>query len=192
MRFIRIILFFAVAIIPLAAEGAVAKWAVVPADSHITFTATQNHAPVQGSFKQFDATIYFDEQKLAESSVDVSIAMNSVDAAYEDVVLSLQDTPWFDVKNFPKAEFKTKGFRHLEGNHYEADAILTIRSVSLPITFPFTLDIKEDDGNYFAKVYGQTTLKRTAFGVGQGEWKDTKTVEDDVTVEITLSALKLD
>ena len=37
---------------------------------------------------------------------------------------------------------------------------------------------------------GSTTIKRTAFSVGQGEWSDTNAVKDDVQINFTVSAIR--
>jgi polyisoprenoid-binding protein YceI len=50
----------------------------------------------------------------------------------------------------------------------------------VPIEFTFE---KQPSG---AWLKGGTTLKRLDFGVGQGEWKDTETVGNDVKVRFAL------
>jgi polyisoprenoid-binding protein YceI len=37
-------------------------------------------------------------------------------------------------------------------------------------------------------VKGKTTIKRSLFGVGQGDWSKTDAVKDDVLVEFVLAA----
>ena len=39
-------------------------------------------------------------------------------------------------------------------------------------------------------VEGSTVIKRSAFGVGQGEWASTDQIKDDVTVNFKVSANK--
>ncbi len=53
-----------------------------------------------------------------------------------------------------------------------------------PVVLPFTLVIT---GNT-AKMNGQLVLDRTAFGVGQGQWRTGSTVATQVTVTVNLTA----
>lgn len=170
------------------AETPVARWVVMPEASEIRFTATQNHAPVQGKFKHFEADIHFDAEQLNQSSIKAEVDITSVDSDYEEVSENLKEKEWFAADVFPKAIFETSAIRHIEGNRYEADGTLTLRDTSLPAILAFTLDIADN----IATVVGKTSLKRTQFGIGQGEWKDTSVVEDDVAVEIRLKAKRSD
>lgn len=164
------------------------KWEVIPESSRVTFTATQNHAPVTGSFDSFTCDIHFDSEHLDQSTVKAEIDMASVKADYEEVSDTLKEKDWFDVANFPKAVFESVSLKHIEGNQYEADGMLMIHGKGAPVILPFTLDITEEKGVKTADMKGKLSLKRTLFDVGQGEFKDTKTVEDDVLVEVVIKA----
>ncbi|WP_232220655.1 hypothetical protein [Legionella tunisiensis] len=39
------------ALIPLVASAAIPEWEIIPSESSLSFTATQNGAPVKGQFK---------------------------------------------------------------------------------------------------------------------------------------------
>ncbi|WP_296459405.1 YceI family protein [Phenylobacterium sp.] len=59
-------------------------------------------------------------------------------------------------------------------------AAVALRGVSRPLSLPFRLTIDGDR----ATVSGVTSLDRTAFGVGQGEWQNTDQIPARVTVRI--------
>lgn len=171
---------------PLAVY-AVPTWKIVPEASKITFTATQNNAPVTGEFKKFNTDINFDIDKLNASKVNVVVDVDSVTTSYSDVATTLKSKEWFDSKTYPHAVFKTNHFIKTGKGIYQANGTLTIRDKTAPVTLTF---IFEEYAPTKAKVKGSTTFKRTQFGVGQGEWAKTNLVKDEVKVEFLLTAVK--
>jgi len=65
-------------LLPLITQAAIPAWQISPHDSTLSFTATQNNAPVSGSFKTFSGDIHFDPEQLAASNVRIVIALDSV------------------------------------------------------------------------------------------------------------------
>ena len=166
---------------------AVPQWDMIANESQITFTATQNGSPVTGEFKKFTANLQVDVNNLKESSIDIVIDMNSVNASYGEVKNTLLTADWFNVSMFPQAKFKATEFNKTAENAYEAKGTLTIRDKSVPVTLTFSSSFPSDNKGM---VVGSTVLKRSAFGVGQGEWASTEEIKDDVTVNFKMSATK--
>jgi polyisoprenoid-binding protein YceI len=98
----------------------------------------------------------------------------------------MQGADWFDVASHAKATFTATRFEKTGENRYVALGTLTLRGVSKPQRLPFTLKIEGDK----ARVSGVTTLDRTAFGVGQGEWKSTDQIPAEVKVSVNLTATR--
>ena len=69
-------------------------------------------------------------------------------------------------------------------NRYVADGTLDLRGVKKPLSLPFSLKIDGDT----ATARGVTTLDRTVFGVGQGEWASTDQIAANVKVNFALTA----
>ncbi len=63
-------------------------------------------------------------------------------------------------------------------------ARLTLRDVTRDVTLSFTFEPAADSGT--AVLEGGTTVRRLDFGVGQGEWRDTRWVGDEVTIRFSL------
>lgn len=162
-------------------------WEIVPNESSITFTATQNNSPVAGQFKDFNGNINFDPTQLTASSIEISVDMASVSTSYKDIANTLKTSDWFDIKFFPKAIFKATHFTKTGDNTYLANGTLTIRDKTVPTVLNFTL---EEYTQTKARATGSTLLKRTVFGIGQGEWFKTNEIKDDVKVDFTISAKK--
>lgn len=161
------------------------SWKLIPNQSSLTFVATQNGAPVSGNFKKFDGTINFDPNQLDKSDIEIIIDMASVSDAYNQISDTLKSTPWFDVKVFPNATFKANKITKTGERTYQAQGKLTIRDKTIPVTLNFK---QEEYSPIKARMKGSTTIKRTDFGVGQGDWADTKTVKDDVKILFTVTA----
>lgn len=180
-------LLFALLLLPIMVFAAAPAWNIVPNESSISFTATQNGAPVTGQFKKFTGEVNFDPAQLKEDKVKIIVDMNSVAVSYAQITDTLKTPDWFNVKVFPQAIFKTNKFTKTGDKTYQADGTLTIRDKTIPIKLDFTLEEYAKDK---ARVKGSTVLKRTQFGIGQGEWAKTDNVKDDVKVEFTLVANK--
>ncbi|MFI4938531.1 MAG: YceI family protein [Candidatus Berkiellales bacterium] len=159
------------------------QWQIDTNESEISFTATQNDAPVTGKFTGFKGDIDFDPKQLATSKVFVSIDTNSVTTSYKQVADTLKTDDWLNVKIFPEATFKSNNITQKGNNQYEANGTLTIRNISLPMTINFELNNPSQNKS---QVKGKTTIKRNSFGVGQGEWSSTEEVKDIVSVDFNL------
>jgi cytochrome b561 len=173
-------------------DPTVPAWKIIAEDSTLSFEGTQMGAPFKGVFKSFDGRIRFDPARLQDSNVRIAIDMDSVDASSADRNTYIRMPDWLNVAQFPQAVFVTTGFeKGLGPDQYVASGQLTIRGVTLPITLPFTLDIaKNDSGVETARITGETTINRLDFGIGQGEWKDPKSVGTEIQVHINLSAVR--
>ncbi|EHL29048.1 YceI family protein [Legionella drancourtii] len=169
------------------ADDTLPQWTIVPSESSITFIGTQNNAPVTGAFKSFSGTIFADPIKYQDSRVDIVVQMNSLSVTYAELATILITPEWFNVKAFPKAEFKSSKFTKVNDKTYDAVGMLTIKNKSIPTTLTFTAT--ESPKNHIV-VEGHTTIKRTAFGVGEGEWSTTDVVKDDVTINFKIAAMR--
>jgi len=172
---------------PLVAFADVPSWKIIPNESTLTFTATQNDAPVTSKFTDFSGDINFDPAQLDKSNVKIVVNVGSISDPYNQLSDTLKTPDWFNVKVFPQAVFQSSGFTKTGDKTYQAKGTLTIRDKSQPVVLNFT---QEEYSQTKAKMTGNTTIKRTAFGVGQGEWSDTKAVKDDVQINFTVSATR--
>lgn len=172
---------------PLWVNAAVPQWQIVPEESKLTFTGTQNGAPVSGEFKSFSGTIAVDPNDLKHSSFDIVIDINSINTSYSEIKDTLLTADWFNVKLFPKAEFKSTEITQQPDKSYQAKGTLTIRDKSAAVTLNFTSEQPTPDKGI---VTGNSVIKRTQFGVGQGEWAGTSQVKDDVTINFKVVGTK--
>ncbi|UAL10324.1 YceI family protein [Caulobacter segnis] len=175
---------------PAAAEAAPeaalkdpVAWTVQKGAS-LGFTATWSGSAIEGQFKTWKADILFSPQALDRSKVTVTIDMASAATGDAQRDESLPSGDFFDTAAHPKAVFAASKFRKTGENKYVADGTLDLRGVKKPLSLPFTLKIDGDT----ATARGVTTLDRTTFGVGQGEWASTDEIAAKVTVSFALTA----
>ena len=126
----------------------------------------------------------FSPEALDKSKVSVSIDLASAVSGDSQRDESLKGADWFDVASHAKATFTATKFEKTGADRYVAHGRLTLRGVSKPLRLPFRLQIEGDK----ARVSGVTSLDRTAFGVGQGEWTSTDQIPADVKVSVNLTA----
>lgn len=161
---------------------ATAPWALQPKQSKLSFVGTQAGAPFEGVFEKFTADIKFDPAALAASRFEVRIDTGSVqtrDAERDEI---LRGDELFAVKRWPQARYVAERFTARGGGKYSGTGSLTLRDVTREVPIEFTFE----PGEQGAWLKGSATLKRLDFGVGQGEWRDTATVANEVKVRFAL------
>ena len=149
--------------------------------SHLTFTGIQAGAPFTAEFHKFTATVTFAPGALAQSRLDVLIDLNSVDSKDRDRDGTMRGGDLFAVAQWPTAHYVARSFSATAGG-FRAMGSLTLRGVTrnVSIAFKFT---RTPAG---ATLAGDATVKRLDFGVGQGDWKSTEWVGNDVKIAFSL------
>ena len=115
--------------------------------------------------------------KLATSKLDVMIPLAGASTGNGDRDSTLKGADFFNVARFAQAQYSASKFRSLGGNQYAADGTLNLRGVSKPVTLTFTWTPGAKP-----VLAGKATVKRLDFGVGGGDWADTRTIPDEVAV----------
>ena len=166
------------------AWAAPTTWMVDAAHSSLGFTGKVSGETFNGQFRRWNAQIQFDPKALAASKVTATVDVASAATGDADRDQAMPTDDWFAAAKFPRATFVAQSFKDLGGGHYQAIGTLSLRGVSRPLVLPFTLAIAGDT----AHMNGAVALNRTAFGVGQGQWKTGDTVDTQVTVTLALTA----
>jgi len=168
-----------------ASPGAVTRYTLDPTKSSLEFTFAQAGAQNKGKFAKFPVTFDFAPDNLAASRLDVTVEMGSLDTGDQERDGTLRGPDLFDVAKFPQARFTATQINKT-ATGYEAVGKLTIHGVSRDQHVPFTFRTADEQGHPVGYMTGKTTIKRLDFGVGQGDWKSTEWVGNDVTVSYTL------
>jgi polyisoprenoid-binding protein YceI len=162
-----------------AADAAATRYTLDPAKSTFEYQFTQAGALNKGKFTKYTVTLDFSADSLATSKLDVVVDMASLDTGDKERDETLKSADLFSVAKFPQSRFTSTQITKT-ANGYDAVGKLTIRGVSHDAHIPFTF--KPADGS----MLGKTTVKRLDYGVGQGDWKATDQVGNDVAVSYAL------
>ena len=169
--------------IPLPVIANAAEFSKVQADrSSIIFVSKQMSVPVEGAFRKFTAQVRINPAKPEAGMAHIAIELASIDAGSAEANDEVKGRSWFNVTEFPKAEFVSTSVKALGGGRFEATGRMTIKGKSMEVRAPFML--KEDKG--VLDVVGEFPLKRLDFGIGSGLWSDTSVVADDVKIKFHL------
>jgi polyisoprenoid-binding protein YceI len=152
------------------------------APSSITIVGKQMNVPIEGKFKNFSSQIQFDPANPAAGKATIEVEVASIDFGDDDFNYELRTKPWFDAKTYPKAAFTSSVIKALGKDRLEVSGKLSIKGKSADVTVPVTL---KTEGA--ARVFeGALPIKRTSFNVGEGEWRDTSVVADEVQIRFRL------
>ena len=176
---------FTTALIATSVFGAVAHadQALVPAQSAVNFEAKQMGVPLKGHFKKFDAKIAFDAAKPEASKIHFSIDTGSATMGAKETDAELPKADWFNVAKFPQATFDSSAVKALGGGKFQVDGTLTIKGNAQKVSLPVTLT----QSGATTTATGTLPLKRLTFKIGDGDWKDTSMVADEVNVQFKLA-----
>lgn len=181
----KLLTFTAIAL--LATPALAARWQVDPVTSRILFKGDQAGETFEGSFPKFSSAITFDEAAPEKGSAHIAITMASAQIDGKDRADSLPTSDWFDVKQFPFAEFTATSFKKTGEHAYEAIGKLSIRGIEKPLVVPFKLDTVGSS----ATATGEVTLNRKDYGIGQGRWASEEWVKYPVTVSFEIHASRI-
>lgn len=176
--------------VALAAGAPPAHYTLDPAHSQLRFSFVQAGATNTGHFGKYTTDVLFSDANLEASRIDVSVDIASIDTGDKERDDTLKSADLFDLKKFPQARFVTSRIVASGGaGRFEAQGKLTIRNVTRDIRIPITFQTKPEQGKSVGYMTGRVTVKRLDYGVGQGDWKSTEWVGDDVTVTFSLRLL---
>lgn len=153
-----------------------------PAKSSVVAVSRQMGVPVEGKFQRFSAQVSFDPAKPAEGRASIDIDIASFDLGDADFNRETAKKEWFDAAKFPKATFVTTAIKPAAAGKFEAAGKLTIKGITRDVVAP--VSFKAEGGQQVFE--GVLPIKRLAFNIGEGEWKDTSTVADDVQIKFRI------
>jgi polyisoprenoid-binding protein YceI len=157
-------------------------WAALKVDtakSSVSAVSKQMGVPVEGKFKKFNAQIDFNAAKPETSKASVDIDVASFDLGSAEFNSEVMKKDWFNAAQYPKATFVSTGIKPAAGGKYDVAGKLTIKGKTADVAFPLTMK-KEGAAQVFE---GALPIKRLAFNIGEGEWKDTSMVADEVLIK---------
>ncbi|MYM71443.1 polyisoprenoid-binding protein [Duganella sp. FT109W] len=168
--------------IAFAASAAALK--TDPAKSTVTATFKQMNVPVDAKFKKFTANIDYDAAKPDAAKATVEVETGSMDLGDPEYNKEVTKKEWFNAAQFPKATFVSSSIKSAGAGKLTVTGKLTIKGKATDVSFPLT--VKADGKNQVFD--GVLPIKRLTYNIGEGEWKDTSMVADDVAIKFHVVA----
>jgi len=162
------------------------NWIVDPDTSLLSFTFNHAGNTVEGKFTRWNADISLDPADIDEAHIMAVIDLGSAhtgDATYDT---ALPEADWFDIAGKRAAVFESKDVRAIQNGSYVIDGQLSLRGLSLPVSFPFELQITGDH----AHAEGAAVLDRLDFGIGANADPGAEYVDRAVQVKLSLNATR--
>ncbi len=94
----------------------------------------------------------------------------------------VQKKEWFNAAQFPQATFTSSSIKALSADKLQAQGKLVIKGKALDVNV--TVAMKQDAKT--RTFSGVLPIKRLYFNIGEGEWKDTDALADEVTIKFTI------
>ncbi len=172
------------AALALAAHAGAAPLKTDAAKSTIGAVFKQMNVPVEAKFKKFAAQIDYDAAKPEASKATLDIDVASFDLGDPEYNQEILKKEWFNTAQFPKANFVSTGMKSDGAGKLNVSGKLTIKGKVTDVSFPLT--VKKDGAS--TAFDGSLPIKRLTYNIGDGEWKDTSTVADEVVIKFHVIA----
>ena len=105
-------------------------YTIDPVHSALRFSLRHLVSKFTGSFTKVTGTVNYDAAAPEKSSVEATIAINSVNTADDKRNGHLMSPDFFDVAKFPSATFKSKSWKKTGENTFDVTGDLTIKDVT--------------------------------------------------------------
>ena len=172
------------ALMAVAAAASAAVLKADPAKSSVSAVFKQMNVPIESKFKKHNSVIDYNAAAPDTSKATVEIDTASLDLGEAEMNAEVAKKDWFNSAQFPKATFVSTAIKSAGPGKLNVSGKLTIKGKAADVTFPIT--VKADGGKQVFD--GALPIKRLAFNIGEGEWKDTGMVADEVTIKFHVVA----
>ena len=164
-------------------------WNIDKSHTNVGFTVKHFQiTPVRGFFTDYDVDLQFSPDDLENSSLNVTIDVNSIDTKNERRDGHLKSEDFFNVAEFSTITFASQSIEAVGENQFVAKGELTIRDVTREFELPFTLlglvESPFQEGVTVAAFQSEFQIDRMDYEVGQGDWVADLIVAHEVDVEL--------
>ena len=141
-------------------------WQSNPSSSLLSYAPSYEGMPINGRFSEFSA-IYITDEKDQPTHLTVKVAMASADMGNSDINEAIRAVDWFNIADFPQAQFISNQFSLDETGQFLAKGRLQLKGLNKPVTVPFRWQILAEGES---SMIGELTLGRNNFSIGGEEW----------------------
>lgn len=166
------------------------QWILDKDHTSVSFGVKHFFSTVDGSFNDYQGEFWFDPNNLTDSKFTFSIPASSIDTNNERRDKHLRSEDFFYVEKHPNITFESTRFEKKSGKNYVVHGDLTIRGITRKVNVPFEITGEMDHPmKEETKLMGlsfNTSLDRTDYNVGVGDWASTLVVGDNVNISINM------
>jgi polyisoprenoid-binding protein YceI len=151
----------------------------------LTFSFIQADAANTGGFPKFSTELGWDEKALTPTRLEVSVQVAALETQDKDRDDILKGEELLNVAKFPTAQYTATSFTK-SGADFVANGKLTLRGVTRDLQLPLRIQATANG----LSLSGEASIKRLDYGVGQGDWKSTESVGDEVKLQYKVPLAK--
>ncbi|MBE2171595.1 polyisoprenoid-binding protein [Acinetobacter oleivorans] len=158
--------------------------------THTATVFSWNHfgfSTPSANFSDIQGVIKVDNAKPANSSVNVTIPLSSVNTNVPALDKEFQEEAWFNAAKYPNITFKSTRVETKDKKHFKITGDLTVKGVTKPVVLDAVLNKQGEHPMAKVPAIGfnaTTSFKRSDFGLGNY----VPNVGDKITVNITTEA----
>ncbi len=188
MQFKTLSLGLAVALASSVTLAAPVDYKIDP--THTATVFSWNHfgfSTPSANFTDIQGVIKVDNAKPANSSVEVTIPLSSVNTNVPALDKEFQEEAWFNAAKYPNITFKSTKVETKDKKHFKITGDLTVKGVTKPVVLDAVLNKQGEHPMAKVPAIGfnaTTSFNRSAFGIGNY----VPNVGDKITVNITTEA----
>lgn len=158
--------------------------------THTATVFSWNHfgfSTPSANFSDIQGVIKVDNAKPANSSVNVTIPLSSVNTNVPALDKEFQEEAWFNAAKYPNITFKSTKVETKDKKHFKITGDLTVKGVTKPVVLDAVLNKQGEHPMAKVPAIGfnaTTSFNRSEFGLGSY----VPNVGDKITVNITTEA----
>lgn len=176
-------------------QTATSTWTIDPAHSTAEFAVKHMMvSTVKGRFRSLEGTLHIDEANPANSWVEASIDVASIDTAEPQRDAHLRSDDFFNVEKYPRMTFRSKRVEPVEDTRWKIIGDLTIRDVTKEVVLDTEFEGRVTDpwGKERIGFTAETVLNRKEFGLKWNALLETggAVVGDKVRVSLHIEAIR--
>ena len=188
MQFKTLSLGLAVAVVSSVTLAAPVDYKIDP--THTATVFNWNHfgfSTPSANFTDIQGVIKVDNAKPANSSVEVTIPLSSINSSVAALDKEFQQEAWFNAAKYPNISFKSTKVETKDKKHFKITGDLTVKGVTKPVVLDAVLNKQGEHPMLKVPAIGfnaTTSFNRSDFGIGSY----VPMVGDKITVNITTEA----
>ena len=158
--------------------------------THTATVFSWNHfgfSTPSANFSDIQGVIKVDNAKPANSSVNVTIPLSSVNTNVPALDKEFQEEAWFNAAKYPNITFKSTKVETKDKKHFKITGDLTVKGITKPVVLDAVLNKQGEHPMAKVPAIGfnaTTSFNRSDFGLGNY----VPNVGDTITVNITTEA----